>query len=147
MMKFRTILQFSVLLVVLTGTMTWLTSCKNDDDGVDPRTQQINDLTATWQMSAVTNDNNDVTDQFTGFTLTVDGLNYRTQNGGNPWPASGTYDFKGDDLNILIRNDGAEITIDELTATSLVLSFNFSSVTGGRTSGVTGDFTFSLTKQ
>jgi len=123
-----------------------LPGCK-DDDSIDPKTQTINDLTATWQLVSVTNDNNDVSAQFSGFTLTIAGLNYQTQNGGNPWPGSGTYELSDVDLKTLLRSDGIAITIDQLTATNLTLSFTFNEVTGGRANGVTGGFTFLMTKQ
>ena len=120
-------------------------SCKKKAPEPDEKTIQQGKLSATWSVNEVENDGSDVTDQFTGFTLTINQLNYSTQNGGNPWPSSGTYDFKGTDLFTLLRSDGTEIKIEELTSTTLVLSFNYTSV-NGRTLGVTGDFTFSLTK-
>lgn len=119
-------------------------SCKKDDP--DPLAQRINELTASWKLGSVKNDNADVTSQYTGFTLSVSGNNYITTKGGNPWPESGSYEIRKDDLSKIIRSDGVTITIDEITTSTLVLSFNYSNLTGGRTKGVTGNFTFSLIK-
>lgn len=124
--------------------VTVFTSCKKDDP--DPLAQRINELTASWKLGSVKNDNTDVTSQYTGFTLSVTGNNYATTKGGNPWPESGSYEIKKDDLSKIIRSDGVVVTIDELTGSTLVLSFTYSSLTGGRTKGVTGNFTFSLIK-
>jgi hypothetical protein len=120
------------------------TSCKKDDP--DPRAQRINDLTTTWKLKSVKNDNVDVTQQYTGFTLTINGQNYITTNGGNPWPDAGTYEIMLEDLSIIRRSDGTNITIDSITGDELILSFKFNTLAGGRTKGVTGNFTFSLTR-
>ncbi len=144
-MTLKSTFRLSVSLAVLLGAMTYLASCSKDD-GPNAQTIQLQKLSTTWKVAQVTNDNQDVTSEYTGFTLTIDELSYTTQNGGNPWPASGTYDFRENDLNTLVRSDATEITIDEITEDMLVLSFNFNTLSGGRESGVTGDFTFSLTK-
>ena len=144
MMTVTSTLKMALVSILFFGAMTWLSSCKSDDS-VDPKTQRLNELKATWKISQVVNDGNDVTGQYTGMTLTIDGLNYSTTNGGNPWPDSGTYSLNDNDLNTLIRNDNVEVTIDEVTTNTLTLSFNYTSV-NGRVDGVTGDFTFSLIK-
>ena len=133
-------MSFVVLLIVTT-----LAGCKKDE-GVDLQEQRIDELSATWQVNNVINDATDVTDQFTGFTLTIEALTFTTQNGGNAWPSSGNYSFASGTVDKIIRNDGVEVAIDEITDTSLVLSFQVSSLPGGRAAGITGNFTFSLTK-
>lgn len=129
--------------LLLLVSMVCVISCKGDD--TDPEAEQIAKLSAAWRLGTVMNDNVDVTNQFTGFTLSVDGLTYRTQNGGSPWPASGTYEFLVDNLNVLRRDDNTLVTISELTEDTLVLAFNFSG-TGGIRAGINGSFIFSLTK-
>lgn len=141
----KSTLRLSLTLVVLFGVVTCFSSCSKDDSP-NAQTLQLQKLSATWKVSQVTNDNQDVTNQYAGFILTVNELNYTTQNGGNPWPTSGAYTFKEGDLNTLLRSDDVTITIDEITESTLLLAFNFNTVTGGRLSGVTGDFTFSLIK-
>ncbi|MCB0492083.1 MAG: hypothetical protein KDC93_06665 [Cyclobacteriaceae bacterium] len=123
-----------------------LSSCKKDKVEPDARTLQLEKLTTTWKVKTVVNDDEDVTDLYAGFRLIINQLNYTTENGGNAWPSSGAYDFKGTDLSTLIRSDNTEIHIDEVTASTLILSFNFNTLSSGRTKGVTGDFTFSLIK-
>jgi len=145
-MNMQFIITRMLTVMFLLIAFTWLSSCKKDDDPVDPRDLQIKRLTATWNIESVTNDNIDVSGQFTGMTLTIDGLNFTTQNGGNPWPTHGTYTFKDNDLNTIIRSDGVEIALVEVTANTLILSFNYASI-NGRVQGITGGFIFSMIKQ
>lgn len=144
-MTAKSTLRISLTMAILLGMMVYSSSCSKDD-GPSAQSLQLQKLSATWKVSQVTNDNQDVTNQYAGFILTVNELNYTTQNGGNPWPTSGAYTFKEGDLNTLLRSDDVTITIDEITESTLLLAFNFNTVTGGRLSGVTGDFTFSLIK-
>ncbi|MCB0497270.1 MAG: hypothetical protein KDC79_14110 [Cyclobacteriaceae bacterium] len=134
------------LMLAIVFMASFLGSCKKKAPEPDARTLQMQKLSASWKVNSVENDDLDVTSQYSGFTLTVNDLKYTTTNGGNPWPSSGTYDFKDADLTILVRSDGTEIQIEELTSSTLVLSFNYNSLTGGRTNGVTGNFIFSLKK-
>ena len=142
----RKITHGRVLFGALFFALLLANGCKKKTVEPDARTVQLEKLTSTWKVKTVDNDGADVTSQYTGFTLIIDQLTYSTQNGGNPWPASGTYDFKGSDLTKLVRSDNVEVSIDEITDKTLVLTFNYNTVNGGRVNGITGDFTFSLTK-
>jgi hypothetical protein len=119
--------------------------CKKDDP--DPQEEQVKALAGTWTVSSVSNDGADVTQQYQQFTLTLNlDRTYSTTNGGNPWPANGTFDFPDEIItDRVIRDDNVAVNINEVNATSLILSFNISSV-GGGAAGITGSFTFSLTK-
>lgn len=123
-----------------------LSGCKKDDP--DPQEEQIKALAGTWTLSGVTNDGTDVTVQYQQFTLTLTtDKTYSTTNGGNPWPARGTFDFPDDTITDRVnRDDNVVVTIAEVTASSLVLRFNINSVGAGTAAGITGSFTFSLTK-
>ncbi|MEM9859312.1 MAG: lipocalin family protein [Bacteroidota bacterium] len=137
-----------VLLINTVIFILFYGGCGNDDDAntIDPKTAQLNALAGLWQVNGVINDNIDVSDQFTSFTLQITENRYTTQNGGNPWSEQGTFDIKSDDINILTRDDDVELKIDELNEGTLVLSFNYSVPPGGRRSGITGQFTFSLVR-
>ena len=132
-------LSFSCLLL-------FFSNCGGNDP--NPQELRLNELSATWEVQRVTNDGADVTNQFTGFSLTATvEKTYSTINGGNPWPAAGTFDFLNDtDIDRLLRSDGTTITIIEVTATNLILNLQVNSVRG-TAAGITGDFTFSLVKQ
>ncbi len=125
-----------------------LCGCKKDSPS--PEQKRINELTASWIVSSVENDGTDVTSEFAGFTLTVTGeKTYSTVNGGNPWPASGTFDFVEGNLDLIIRDDDVEVTIDAVSETTLSLSFRKTNI-GNQAAGiqgVTGQFTFNLTRK
>jgi len=55
-------------------------------------------------------------------SFTADGK-YTSTNGGKVWPASGTWQFKNDEAKAIIREDGLEITIDDITEKGLTISF------------------------
>ena len=134
------------LLVALCMT-AMATGCGGDDPSLEELT--LNDLSATWQVNNVENDDLDVSDQFNGFMLTVnrDGT-FSTTNGSNPWPAQGTYEFSDETIRHIRRDDGVNITIQTLTPTRLTLSFSMTDVRGeaNNTDGITGAFIFDLTK-
>mgnify|MGYP001804287293 CR=1 FL=1 len=137
---------FSIILIFL--SLPSFTGCSDDDSGFSAEQQRINELTATWNVDQVRNDNNNVTDQFTGFTLTVTSeQNFATLNGGNAWPSSGSWTFNGDNLEELLRNDEVIVTIVKVSKSELDLRFAINTLPGGRTSGVTGQFFFELNKQ
>lgn len=138
-------LAFYALSILLLSQL--LFSCKKDDP--DPEEEKLKELSASWRVDSVINDGQDVTSVYTGFILSVEGTKtYSTVNGGNPWPAQGTFDFLNNNLDQIRRDDGVDITITRLTSTELGLTFNMSSVRGSAngTDGITGSFTFNLTK-
>ena len=130
----------------LSCVLLFFSNCGSNDP--NPQELRLNELSATWEVTRVTNDGTDVTNQYTGFTLTASvDKTYNTTNGGNPWPAAGTFDFLNDtDVDRLRRSDGTTIIITEVTTTNLTLSLQVNSVRG-TAAGITGDFTFSLLKQ
>ncbi len=135
-----------VTVVCCLSLLNYLISC-NDDDGPSAEQIRLQEHSATWALGSVTNDGNDVTSQFTGFSLSIDQFSFTTENGGNAWPTSGTYSFIENDLDRLQRSDGVEITIDAINNDDLSLSFQVSTLPGGRTAGITGNFIFSLVTQ
>ena len=115
------------------------------DDSPSPLQKQSKLLANTWSLGEVINDNVNVTAQFSGFTLTMDSdMKFTTTNGGNAWPSSGTLEFDNNDVDELLRNDGVNITIVSISKSSLQLRFIQSDLATTRTTGITGDFNFSL---
>lgn len=122
-------------------------SCKKNDP--NPEEEKLKELAASWTLETVVNDGQDVTSQYTGFILSVEGTKtYSTINGGNPWPAQGTFDFVNQNFDLFRRDDGINVTIANLTPTDLSLTFNITTVRGtaNGSEGITGAFTFNLTK-
>ena len=113
---------FSIVILVV---VVMLSSCKGKDPG--PLEQMLTDLQnggSSWVLGSVVKDGHDVTDQFTGFKLTVGEYTYTTVNGLAPvWEPSGTWAFKNDDPNRVERGDGVVVTV-ALSSGSLKLTFN-----------------------
>ncbi|MCB0496447.1 MAG: hypothetical protein KDC79_09960 [Cyclobacteriaceae bacterium] len=110
--------------------------------------QRKKELVAVWGLASVKNDNVDVTWQFTDFELMLNAdLTFITVSGGNAWPVTGTFILNEKDINLLTRSDGVEVNIDDISSSDLKLSFQVNNINGGRTEGITGNFTFSLLKQ
>jgi hypothetical protein len=136
----------AVITLLLVVTTLIFNGCKKGDDP-DPAVEKFKQLSGVWRLGTITNDGLDVTTQYIDFTLTINpDKTFVTTNGNNPWPDSGTLEFTGNDLDRWLRNDGIEITIQNATTSSLVLSMTQSSIANGRESGVTGQFIFSLIK-
>lgn len=126
-----------------------LTSSCGGDDGPSPEEQRLRELTASWAVASVTNDGNDVTSQFSGFILTVSGSQtYSTINGGNPWPAQGTFTLVDNNLDAFLRDDNVQVNIVSIDQTNLALTFQITTVRGTAqgVNGITGSFTFNLNK-
>lgn len=152
-MKRNSILLLAIIfLAVVTG-------CKKDDnDGPTLEDQQKEKLTASWVVSSVSFNDNDVSSDWTGFVLTITtstSNGYQTANSFNEdvWPLSGTWRFQSTDtqegLNVIIRDDGTTIDITNVNETTLRLNFTYNE-DGGSTSrvkNVNGDWDFQFTKQ
>lgn len=140
--------RFSLSLAFFACIITALlySGCKKDNP--NPQEEQIKAMAGTWSLSSVTNDGSDVTTQYQQFTLTLTtDKTYSTTNGGNPWPAAGTFDFPNETVTDRVtRDDNVVITITEVTTSRLVLNFSINSVGSGSAAGITGSFTFTLTK-
>lgn len=81
-----------------------------------------------------------VSDIYDGLTLSFGTKSYTTTNGGKLWPASGTWEFVGDNGDKILRDDGLVITIESINASQLVMSFTWNSTTvdGGRVGSLKG---------
>ncbi|MEZ4946089.1 MAG: hypothetical protein R2804_11195 [Cyclobacteriaceae bacterium] len=132
---------FIICLVLISG-------CKSDSSDPTPQDNQkkllINDGLS-WTLGTVTKDGLDVTDQFTGFKLTVGDFTYTTVNAlPSAWPASGTWSFANEAGTLVDRNDGVQIAVT-VTTTSLQLTFSVTGLgDGGRIKGVNGQYVFNL---
>ena len=154
MKKLGYLLSSALLLSIL-----FTIGCKKDGGDETPEYElRLQEMATTWTATDVQLDGDNVTDGFSGFTLTVTNAYGYSASGATrspqPWPASGTWDFDGagtDNVNInkVIRDDGLEISIDAISESSLILSFNFVEGThdSGRTEAVSGNWTFTFAAQ
>ena len=111
----------------------------------------LDKLQGTWNLSTVTRDGVDVTSEFTGFKLVIVNKDYTITNGGTAWlESSGTLSISGDNATSIdsmggITNIALEFSNDNKT---LKLTYAIdSTVVGGKTTGLAGNYVFVLTKQ
>lgn len=144
----KTIIFLSVLLSAI-----FMTSCSSSSDPapeLSEEEKQINKLAKTWGLGKVTYGDDDVTERFDDFELTL--TKEKTYNtSGNrgdydyePFKASGSWDFQDDNLNIVNRNDGVEMGL-QVSENELILIFNVSEE-NGRMAGL-GNYRFDLVAQ
>ena len=142
-----------IIVIILVTGIGSIVGCKKKSDPtpVDPKQEIINNLTNTWSVSGVTMDGQDVSADWTDFALTIDlEQNYAATDLSAEsvliWPVIGSYTFPNtDNSNVVLRNDGVQITISNLTVNSVQLSFQISGRNnGGRTEGLLGNWLFEM---
>lgn len=146
-----TIVKNIVLAFTLVGIIN-LIACGGKDTPapiVDPTQEIIDALTKTWSVTSVQLDNADVTGDWSSFTLTFDnskGYSATVLNAESilVWPANGSYSFpNASNANQVLRNDGVEITLSNVTKTSATLTFNILG-RNGRIDGLIGEWVFEM---
>lgn len=129
-----------------------LTACGGGDTPVpvtEATEEVIEALSKKWTTKSVTLDNVDVTADWSVFTLTFSQTqNYTASVLSSEsilvWPAGGSYTFPNtNNAKQILRDDGVQITISNITETAATLTF---SITGrnGRTDGLIGEWVFEM---
>jgi hypothetical protein len=138
----------TLFVVISVSSLVLFSGCKKDDP--QPETDRVKGLLIanSWRIQTVSVDATDQTTLFTGLTLSFTNTNYNTTNGGVVWPASGTWSFSDNTGKKILRSDGQEITVTEVTATNLKLSLTRAKGTlaPGRVSSVAGNHVFTFIK-
>jgi hypothetical protein len=150
-MKKYSYLAYTISAVVLVATVITFNACDGGgEDVVDPRQKNTELITSgTWNISTVMVDGLNKTDLFTGFTIQFasDGT-YTTTNGLPVWQPAGTWSFINNEGTLILRDDGREITIDNISSPTLQISMNWDKTIfgSGRASAISGDHVFTFTK-
>jgi hypothetical protein len=157
-MKSISTYSFKSMTLLLCLLLVTYSSCKDPVEPPPPPEPTAAETTtalskgAAWVMSGVKVDDV-VLDLYKNlnisFSADADGKNgkYTSVNGGKVWPANGTWTFKNADAKAMVRDDGLEITIEALTATSMTISFTRTGDTvfeAGRTNAVGGKHVMTL---
>jgi hypothetical protein len=132
---------------ILLTTLT-VTSCKDDDPSAAET--NLKRLTAHhWQLTKVTVNGVDKTSLFIGFILQWNKDNsFTVIDGGAMWPSTGTWSFtdgSAQTLFVSLSNSAdAEVTIETLDDTNLVISLHWDETTlgQGRVRSVEGEYLF-----
>ena len=144
----KTIKNITILAVI--AVIATLSACGGDDTPTpvtDPTTEVIKALGKSWTATSVSLDDADVTGDWAGFALTfLQSQGYSATNLSAEsilvWPVSGSYTFpNANNANQILRNDGVQMTLSNVTETSATLSFRITGRTG-RTDGLIGEWVF-----
>lgn len=113
-----------------------------------PETTRVKELlkSGNWIMQSASVNSVDQTTVYTGLTITFTETSFSTTNGAPVWPATGTWTFTDETAKMFSRNDGLIVTIDEITATKLVLKLTWANTTigSGRVNSVGGQNVFTF---
>lgn len=137
-----------LLSALILHTTVTVTSCKGDDPSATEK--NLNRLTAHhWQLTKLTVDGVDKTSLFIGLTLQWNRDNsFGVIDGGAMWPSAGSWSFTDGSAQTLFvslnNTDDAEVTIETLNNTSLIISLFWDETTlgEGRVRSVEGDYIF-----
>lgn len=144
---FRRLVARTLALTAFVALLT-LSCCKKDDDGLQTdRARQL--LTSgMWTVQSVTVDGLDKTSEHVALTLHFTNTNFTTTNGGPVWPASGFWTFADNTGKVIVRGDGVDIMVEELSKAKLVVAFTRETTTlgSGRVSSTSGEHVFTFVK-
>jgi hypothetical protein len=124
----------------------FILGCGKDDESATDRTNRLLRAT-TWELSKLTVDGTDQTSLYSDLVLSISPGTYTAENGEPVWPSAGTWQLT--DASTISRDNGMIIDINELDATALILSFQWTHTTysGGKSKSVSGNHTFEFKKQ
>ena len=147
MKTIRNIFVLMLVVAIIEGLFTQLSSCKKKDPTPteDIVTKRL--IANNWIMQSVTVDGADKTSVYPGLTIKFTESSFTTTHGGVVWPASGIWEYTSTDHTVIKRNDGLPVTV-EVTDTTLKLSLIWATTTlGGRIASVQGQHVFNFVKQ
>jgi hypothetical protein len=137
--------RLSILLPLLSIAVlisTKFMACSSDDPG-NPVMEKL--TSGPWSVTSVTVDGTNQNEMFTGFTITFyTDLTYTTTNGNVVWPAIGSWNFSDGTNTNLMRSDGIEVELREITETSLSMKLHRDADTfgPGRSASIEGEHVF-----
>ncbi len=139
-----------IISISVLGIMV-LSSCDGGLTEIEERLKALRNNGSPWVLSSggVMKDGYDVSDQFTGFKLTIGEYTYSAQNSlADAWPALGTWEFNNDQINSILRDDGVVIGVALTGSNSnLTLTYTALAPSGGRIEGLAGDYIFNLVSE
>lgn len=126
-------------------------SCGSDDNtGPTLSDQELAyaQLAGSWSLQdngSFTVDGQDVSINYPGFRISFTNGGYSTNNAGELFKPSGSWNWANAAAGAIDLDDGKTISISSLTASSFSFTFQFSG-TGGTANGVGGSYNITLNK-
>ena len=139
--------------IILTGFLSFI-SCKSDDGPSVTEVERVKNLLVgnasigtQWNVASVTVDGIDYTDEFVGLTLTFSEGSVTSTNGKAVFDSSDSWAFTDESASIISTGStGLQITIQNISNNSLVLSFILDEDVYGRSEAVAGENVFTFTR-
>lgn len=139
--------------ILLTGFLSFV-SCKSDDDPAVVETERVKGLLVgnasigtQWNISTVMVNDIDYTSEFTGLTLTFSDGSVTAVNGKAVFDPSDSWSFTDESATVFTTGaTGLQITIQNITNNSLILSFILDESIYGRSEAVAGENVFTFTR-
>ncbi len=138
--------------IVLIGLLI-LSSCGGSDP--IPVDEEALALNGDWVLPAagggINVDGVDRSLNFVGFKISIDSdtngqeKTYNTENAGDLFSASGTWDWGSESKNSLVLSEGKTLNIQTQQSGRLVLTFNYTN--GGVRAGISGNYILTLEKR
>ena len=142
----NTILRTSLSAMIL-ASILFIVAC-DSSTGPTAKEEATTLLTSSaWKMQSVSVDGTDQSTVYAGLAITFTATGFSTTKGGPVWPATGSWTFKDDTAKSIVRNDGIEVSLIEVTTSKLVLKLTWAKTTigPGRAASVGGQNTFTFT--
>lgn len=138
------------LLSILVLSILLIVSCGGKETP-EPEVDRIKRLLNTggaWTLQTATVDGVDKLSLYAGLSILFGEETFTTTNGGEQWPASGTWSFTDATAKVIERNDGLLITLTEVAEKRVVIAFTWSDTTfeEGRSQSLSGNHIFTLTR-
>ena len=137
----KTISTLVLLVMIIIG-------CSSDDpNGPTNKEIAFEKLAGNWTFGIsgkIMLDDQDVSLNYPGFTLSFTDGGYTTTNGGDLFRATGTWAWANEAAGSINLDTGEEVTILELSLTNF--KFSFTHTGGGVAAGTSGNYTVSLEK-
>jgi hypothetical protein len=140
-----------LIIIFRTSTLCLLlgqASCGGDDAAPSETDRVRGILKGAWKVQTVRVDDTDQTTRYKNLTLTFTDANYSTTDGAPVWPAAGGWTFTDETGKAILRSDDVIITVEEATASTLVLRFDWDTTTigPGRIKSIQGEHVFTFEK-
>lgn len=144
-------------LMIVVASIAFIVSCSDDEAGITEDEKNSKQLAGTWvlgsNLSKVEKDGKDITSQYSNFSIFfTEQFGYFAQGDpNNIIHPEGTWKYaEGDFSKILLNNDERPITIainEDQTALTLTFSNDDNKPLGSRMIGITGAYTFILSRK
>ncbi len=140
---------YKAFLTLITMASVLTISCNGDDPQAQTRNEiAFEKLSGNWTLGATGSiklDGADVSLNYPGFSLSFTDGGYSTQNAGDLLSAVGTWQWVGEEADLIRLDTGEQVTIQEITESTFSFSFT-SNGTGGEAAGIAGVYAITVVK-